>query len=128
MSMIILLTLHYSVHNCLSPAYIKDPPHRDPQAEIPMTTEPAARKLYQHRHLCRRSTCPNVSMPYHDDQEEEKVSPHKTSTFRTTPNQPKVECVALWCHLGRHVVKHPANQVNSQIPWKTWKFITSSLH
>jgi hypothetical protein len=42
-------------------------------------------------------------------------------------NQPLVEYVALWHNLGPHVVKHPANHMNSWIPWQTWKFITSNL-
>jgi hypothetical protein len=48
-----------------------------------------------------------------------------TSTCRPTPNQTKVECVALWCNLGQH--EHRANKMDSWVPWKTWKFITSNL-
>jgi hypothetical protein len=124
---ILMSTLHYSDHDCLSHAYMLDPPHLNPQAEIPVTTEPAAQKLYQHRHQCRRSTCPKIPMPYHDNQAGGKVLPHRTSTCRPTPNQTKVECVALGCNLGPHEVKHPAHPMNSRIPWKTWNFTTSNL-
>jgi hypothetical protein len=125
LSKILMLTLHYSDHDCLPPKYIQNPPLLVPPAKIPVTIGPIVKKMYLYRHLCIRSTYPNLSMPYHDGQVEEKVSPHKTSTCRPTPNQTKVECVALWCNLGQH--EHRANKTDSGVPWKTWRFVTSNL-
>jgi hypothetical protein len=47
--------------------------------------------------------------PILDDKVEGKVSPHRTSTCRPTPNKTKVECLALWCNLGQH--EHRANKM-----------------